>query len=141
MDTDRIEREILIDAPPERVWAELIEFFWVNARGGALTVVPGARLVTRDEHDHEYPIVIERADPHSVLSYRWASAYPGREPGAGNSTLVEFTLTEEAGRTRLQVIESGFATLPEQDGRQAFQDNTGGWDWVLDRLTTATTAA
>ncbi|OLT39058.1 polyketide cyclase [Saccharomonospora sp. CUA-673] len=137
MDMDRIEREIQIDAPPQRVWDKLTEFFWVNEHGEQPAIETGTTFVAKDEKDVEYPTVIETSEPYTYLAYRWASAYPGRTPGSGDSTLVEFTLTEQAGGTRLRVVESGFATLPEHDGRQAFKDNSGGWDWVIEQLQTA----
>ena len=52
--------------------------------------------------------------------------------------LVEFTLTPEGGKTRLRVVESGFAALAGSEAlrSQAVQDNTGGWPQELDALKT-----
>ncbi|TDU80274.1 activator of Hsp90 ATPase-like protein [Streptomyces sp. KS 21] len=74
--------------------------------------------------------------PQTYLAYRWASAFPGEELREDNSTLVEFTLTAEGDKTRLRVVESGFATLsgPEDLRAKAVKDNTGGWPQVLDAL-------
>jgi uncharacterized protein YndB with AHSA1/START domain len=49
---------------------------------------------------------------------------------------VEFTLTPEGDKTRLRVVESGFAALAgsEELRRQAVKDNTGGWPQELDAL-------
>ncbi|WP_233520164.1 SRPBCC domain-containing protein [Prauserella sp. PE36] len=128
MNPDRIERDVLIAAPPERVWAHLTDFFWVadEGRGGAEPRTGETFVATSKEYG-DFPIRIEQAAPHRFLSYRWASAFPGAEPAEGNSTLVEFTLTEEQGGTRLAVVETGFASLPEASRRQAFEDNDGGW--------------
>jgi uncharacterized protein YndB with AHSA1/START domain len=72
------------------------------------------------------------------LAYRWASAFPGEELREDNSTLVEFTLTPEGDKTRLRVVESGFAALAgsEELRRQAVKNNAGGWPQVLDALKT-----
>jgi hypothetical protein len=47
-------------------------------------------------------------------------------------------LTPEGGKTRLRVVESGFAALAgsEELRRQAVKDNTGGWPQELDALKT-----
>jgi uncharacterized protein YndB with AHSA1/START domain len=135
MDLDRIERDILIDAPAERVWAKLVEFFWVDdgMRRGTEPKA-GEQFVAVNKEYGDYPIRIEQSEPHRYLAYRWASAFAGQEPVEGNSTLVEFTLTGEADRTRLRVVETGFATLPEQSRRQAYDDNAGGWESQLEVL-------
>jgi uncharacterized protein YndB with AHSA1/START domain len=63
------------------------------------------------------------------VAYRWASAFPGQELRDDNTTLIEFTLTDEGSRTRLRVVESGFGRLAGSEDlrRQALEDNTGGW--------------
>jgi hypothetical protein len=42
-------------------------------------------------------------------------------------TLVEFTLADEAGGTRLTVVESGFDRIPIARRAEAFRKNSGGW--------------
>ena len=72
--------------------------------------------------------VIQRAEAPSVFSYRWALD-PDAEPGEGNSTLVEFTLTEVFAGTLVRVVETGFASLHAsgQDQDKAAAENTNGW--------------
>lgn len=48
--------------------------------------------------------------------------YSGEPP-----TLVEFTLEETAGGTRLRVVESGFDKIPSKRRLEAFRMNDGGW--------------
>ncbi|WP_199430791.1 SRPBCC domain-containing protein [Qaidamihabitans albus] len=135
MDIDRIEREIMIDAPAERVWSKLVEFAWVNDTApGAFEPREGEVLVAEHSRYGKFPMLVEKVEPSRYLAYRWASAFPGQETVEGNSTRVEFTLTEEAGRTRLHLLESGFAALPEASRRPAFDDNTHGWTDQLDAL-------
>ncbi|MDA3643406.1 SRPBCC domain-containing protein [Saccharopolyspora indica] len=139
MVSDRIEREIVIEAPVERVWAALLEpEFWLGeADPTGVEVREGGRLVSEHpDYGGSFPQLIEKIDPNRYLAYRWASGFPNAEPDSDNSTLVEFTLTEESGTTRLRVVESGFAGLvaSEEQRRSSFEDNTGGWREVLDEF-------
>jgi uncharacterized protein YndB with AHSA1/START domain len=138
MVSDRIEREIVIAAPVERVWSLVIEpAFWVG-EGDPVQVElrEGAEMVSEHAEYGRFPQRIEKIEPQRYISYRWASGFPGEQPREGNSTLVEFTLIPEGGTTRLRVVESGFTELaaPEEARRQSFEDNTGGWAQVLDGL-------
>jgi uncharacterized protein YndB with AHSA1/START domain len=139
MDSDRIEREIVIAAAPERVWPLVAEpGFWATddetVRGTLAT--EGESLVVRHSQHGEFPLRVEKVDPPTYLAYRWVSAFPGEELREDNSTLVEFTLTPEESGTRLRVVESGFATLPtsEDNRRNVVKDHTGGWEQCLDAL-------
>ncbi|MCF2527031.1 SRPBCC domain-containing protein [Yinghuangia soli] len=137
MTEDRIERETLIDAPLERVWKLVAEpGFWVAEAGSFEGTVAeeGLEIVARNPQYGDFPVRVEKVDAPTYLSYRWASAFPGAELTEGNSTLVEFTLTSEGDKTRLRVVESGFAALvaAEEVRAQAVRDNTGGWADVLE---------
>ncbi|KAA5832645.1 polyketide cyclase [Saccharopolyspora hirsuta] len=139
MVSDRIEREILIEAPVERVWAALLEpEFWLGEADPTGVEVREGQLLVSEHPDHggSFPQRIEKIEPNRYLSYRWASGFPNAEPNSDNSTLVEFTLTEEGAATRLRVVESGFAGLAasEERRRSSYEDNTGGWREVLDEL-------
>jgi uncharacterized protein YndB with AHSA1/START domain len=139
MSEDRIERETLIAAPLERVWSLVAEpGFWVADKASLPGTVAreGASMVAKNAEYGDFPIRVEKVEPPTYLAYRWASAFPGEELRPDNSTLVEFTLTPEGGRTRLRVVESGFAALAgsEELRRRALRDNTGGWPKELDAL-------
>ncbi len=139
MTEDRIERETLIAASLERVWSLVTEpGFWA-ADEGSLTGVEareGESVVAKSTQWGEFPVRVEKVEPPTYVAYRWASAFPGEQVTAGNSTLVEFTLSREGERTRLRVVESGFAALAAGDERgvKAFEDNTTGWPQALDAL-------
>jgi uncharacterized protein YndB with AHSA1/START domain len=79
---------------------------------------------------------VEKLEPPTYLAYRWASAFPGQELRDDNSTLVEFTLAAEGDKTRLSVVESGFASLVAslEVRDQAVKDNSGGWPVELEAL-------
>jgi uncharacterized protein YndB with AHSA1/START domain len=123
-DGDRIEREILIDAPIERVWRLVSEPGWWIGDGDR-----SQQTVTRDGdsfvvHDPRYGsfevLPVGADEPHHVSF---------RSPWAGGSTLVEFFLTATTGGTLLRVVESGFGSLDlPDDGRAGvLDDNTKGW--------------
>ncbi|WP_027943547.1 SRPBCC domain-containing protein [Amycolatopsis taiwanensis] len=139
MTDDRIEREILIAAAPERVWSLVAEpGFWVtdDERVRGTTVTEGQTLVARHSEHGDFPMRVEKADPPNYLAYRWVSAFPGEELREDNSTLVEFTLTPEGDGTRLRVVESGFATLPTSDDnrRNVISDHVTGWEQCIAAL-------
>ncbi|MFJ1705883.1 SRPBCC domain-containing protein [Kitasatospora sp. NPDC088346] len=141
MTEDRIERDILIEATVERVWALVAEpGFWVAEPDAVAGTVAraGESVVAKNATYGEFPVRVEKVEAPTYLAYRWASAFPGEELRADNSTLVEFTLTPEGEWTRLRVVESGFAALAgsEELRTKAVEDNTGGWPQVLGALRT-----
>ncbi|WP_371677300.1 SRPBCC domain-containing protein [Streptomyces sp. NBC_01276] len=134
---DRIERETLIEAPLERVWSLVTEpGFWVAEPESVAGTVAreGESMLAKNPQYGDFPVRVEKVEPPTYVAYRWASAFPGEELRGDNTTLVEFTLTPEGDKTRLRVVESGFAELPgaEELRAKALEDNTGGWPQVLD---------
>lgn len=142
MNQDQVAQEIVIDAPIERVWAVLTESEYVGQWFGDGTPAPvdlrPGGIIRLDHGDHGvFPTKIVALDPPRALSYRWASGFPGAEADEANSTLVEFTLSPEAGGTRLKVVESGFTTrtpapVPSPDDTR--ESHEEGWVSVLAKL-------
>ena len=86
--------------------------------------------------DQGGPVVVETVDPPNRFSFRWNHP-SGEEPVAGNSMLVEFTLTPEGDeRTRLKVAESGHERRdwPDAEKERYADEHGGGWAEFLDRL-------
>jgi len=144
---DSVEREILIDASPEVVWAVITEpeqiSRWfsdeaeVEARAGAdgsLTWRPGGRGGDR-EADMIVPIRVVDAEPFRRFSFRWNHPQ-GARPDENNSALVEFSLVEEADGTRLRVVESGIdAVAHDQDDKDRYLgSHAHGWQKHLGEL-------
>jgi uncharacterized protein YndB with AHSA1/START domain len=137
---DRIEREITIDAPVERVWALVTEPGWWVGEGeesGKTRRHEGGLDVIESRHG-SFPVRVEALEPTTYVAYRWASGFPGQIPAEGNSTLVEFWLTEKDGGTLVRVAESGFASLAVTDEVRdgSIEGNTKGWAQQCELLRT-----
>src|SRR5581483_11669194 len=134
----RIEREILIDAPVDVVWAVVTEPEHISgwfSHTAELDLRPGGEAVL---HWDGYGTVhgrVERVERPHFFSFRWAMD-PGAEVTVENSTLVEFGLRAEGDATRLTVVETGFADLagPEDYRRDHFDSHTSGWEKELGEL-------
>jgi uncharacterized protein YndB with AHSA1/START domain len=144
--TDRIERDVLIAAPVERVW-ELITSAdhvgrWFADAGAEIELRPGGMLsLSWRDHGTFYGRV-EAVDPPRRFAWRWLSAIGSRaEPTPANSTLTEFTLATEGDGTRVAVIESGFDALDMDAAERtaALASHTRGWPAELDDLVTYAT--
>src|SRR5215207_7630042 len=109
MTKDRIEREIVINAPLQRVWAVLTEPKHVGTWFGQgeparIDLRPGG-IMHLDHGEHgQFPTRIEKVDPPHYFAYRWAAAYPGQVATEDNSTLVEFFVESAGDRTRLRLV-------------------------------------
>jgi uncharacterized protein YndB with AHSA1/START domain len=139
-----IERDMVIEAPAEVVWRIITEADQISqwfADRVDLVAEPGAHGYMHFG-DQGGPVVVETVDPPTCFSFRWN--YPvGEEPEAGNSMLVEFTLTTESDeRTRLRVSESGHERRdwPPLERERYAHDHRGGWGKYLDRLAGVVTA-
>ena len=95
--TDRIERELLIDAAPETVWDAVTADGWLAERVD-LDLRPGGDASFRSSDSVKRGWVEEVAAP-SRLAFWWAA---DDEP----ATRVELTLLEERDSTRLRVVET-----------------------------------
>jgi uncharacterized protein YndB with AHSA1/START domain len=139
MSRDKIEREILIDAPIERVWAAVTEAehlgSWFADAGAKIDLRPGGALVLRWNDEGQYLGRVEQVEPPVLFSYRWASAVDV-EPVDGASTLVEFRLIEVRGQTKLTVVEAGLAGLSASDVELAalYENHNEGWTAELAEL-------
>jgi uncharacterized protein YndB with AHSA1/START domain len=139
---EQIERETVIAAPVERVWALLTEAEhlgrWFGDAGAELDLRPGGALrLSWEQYGTVRGRVVDVEAPRR-FSYRWAVLREPQdaEPAEGNSTLVEFTLHAEGDGTRLRVVESGFHELfadPAKQDERA-EDNRKGWASELGEL-------
>ena len=151
MNTDRIEKKVLLRAPRKRVWRALsdsTEFgTWFGVRfNGAFT--PGASVrgvivpttvnaeVANAQKPYEgmpFEITIEKMEPERLFSFRWHpfAIEPGIDYSAEPATLVVFALEEVADGVMLTVTESGFDRIPLARRAKAFTANEQGWGMVV----------
>ncbi len=137
---DVIEREIIVKAPRERVYKaitdpeQIISWFTDSLEGGTLEV--GQSPIFNFKGHGKTQIYVEAAKPVEYFAYRWV---PGASGIIGDvlavpNTLVEFYLEEAGEGTKIKLKESGFASLPPEVAEKSFGENSGGWEFMLNRL-------
>ncbi|MEX2152700.1 MAG: SRPBCC family protein [Gemmatimonadaceae bacterium] len=141
--TDRIEKQVTLDAPRSRVWRALTDVAQFNAWFGvslAAPFAPGAEVSGKlniRNYDHlTLTIWIETMEPERFFSFRWHpyAVEPGVDYAAEPTTLVSFTLEDAPGGTRLTIVESGFDAIPESRRAKAFSMNSKGWDGQAENI-------
>ena len=141
--TDRIEKTVTLTAPRARVWQAIAdarqfgEWFRVRLDGefavgatirGNITY-PGYEYITME-------VVVERMEPERFFSYRWHpyAIDPKVDYSPEPMTLVEFTLEDAPGGTRLTIVESGFDRVPLSRRAEAFRMNGDGWSEQMQNI-------
>jgi uncharacterized protein YndB with AHSA1/START domain len=135
--TDRIEKEIVVQAPRTKVWRALTDFrefgkwFQAEMKDPFVAGVPSRGRITHPGYEHLIiEVQVERMEPEHLFSWRW---HPyaidvkhdySREP----TTLVVFELDDVPEGTRLKVTESGFDQIPLARRSEAFRMNSNGWE-------------
>jgi len=132
---DRIERVVDIAHPPAKVWAALTTdeglASWFGDQASIDLRPGGAAQMTFSSGDTVY-MRVERVEEPTVFSFTWhIYGLPDDDP---RRTYVEFTLEPTAAGTRLTVVESGFAQLPDDAHRTAYDGNARGWASELGEL-------
>ena len=133
---DRIDRVVELAHPPEAVWAALTTAdglaAWFGDRA-AIDLRPGgaARLEWTAEGSVG-ELRVERVEPPHVFGFTWrVDGMPADDP---RRTYVEFTLDATATGTRLHLVESGFAQLPDAGHRAGHASHSEGWTRELGEL-------
>jgi len=138
---DIIQREIVVKAPKQRVYTAITDpkqiiAWFPDSVEGSLEV--GERPLFTFEGHGTVQLYVVDAKPYDYFAYRWI-------PGAGSedfrgdvrtvpNTLVEFRIEEISEGTKVTLTESGFSSLPSDVAEQKFKDNSGGWEYMMDRL-------
>jgi uncharacterized protein YndB with AHSA1/START domain len=151
MNTDRIEKKILLRATLERVWraiSDSTEFgSWFGMKFDG-PFRPGAKMsvtivgttvdpeVAKQQAQHAgvaFEITIDKIEPERLFSFRWHphAVEPGADYAAEPTTLVAFSLEQVADGVMLTVSESGFDQIPIDRRAKAFTANEGGWSIVV----------
>jgi uncharacterized protein YndB with AHSA1/START domain len=151
MNTDRIEKKVLLRAPKKRIWRALSDSSefgsWFGVKFGG-PFAPGACVrgviapttvdaeVAKAQKEYAgmpFEITIEQMEPERVFSFRWHpfAVERGVDYSAEPTTLVVFELEEVANGIMLTVTESGFDRIPLARRAKAFTANEGGWGMVV----------
>jgi uncharacterized protein YndB with AHSA1/START domain len=150
MSSDRFEKSLVVRAPRARVWraiADAAEFgIWFGAKfDGAFE--PGRRIHGRMTQPPEYAdlpfeMAIERIEPERLLAFRWhpGDVLPAADSTDDQMTLVEISLEDADGGTRVRVVESGFDRLPLDRRERAFRANEEGWAIQIQNIARHVTA-
>jgi uncharacterized protein YndB with AHSA1/START domain len=124
-----IEREIVLNAPPERVFRaltdpdELIRWFMDAAR---LDLRPGGALhFVWKGYGPVDGRVLDVAPPHRFV-FAWSEG-----PELGETTIA-IDLSAEGGGTRLRLVHTGFGASGDWD--RVYVDTDGGWTEELEHL-------
>ncbi len=132
--TDRIEKTVIIKAPRSRVWQAISdikqfgEWFKVKLDGSFKAGQTIRGTITYPGYEgHTLEMAIERIEPERLFSYRWHPGDPNDDYSAEPMTLVEFTLEDVPGGTKLTIVESGFDKIPLSRRAKAFRMNDQGW--------------
>ena len=130
-----IERTVEIAHPPARVWSALTTAEGLGTWFGNTATIdlrPGGSAEMTWTTGEKASMRIERIEQPTVFGFTWGIyGLPDDDP---RRTYVEFTLEPAGSGTRLTVAESGFAQLPEDMHRKAFEGNTEGWASELGEL-------
>lgn len=147
MNTDQIEKQIVLKASRERVWQAIsdstafgkwfgVEFDGPFTSGTRMTgrIVPTQvdPEVARLQEPHKgkpFQILVETIDPMTQFAFRWHpfAIDPNHDYSQEPMTLVTFELFDGQGGTLLKITESGFDQIPIERRAQAFHANDGGW--------------
>jgi uncharacterized protein YndB with AHSA1/START domain len=137
---DVIQRKLTINATKQRIYTaiadpEQVVLWFPNTVEGNYSI--GERPILGFGEHGRNQIYIVAAKPHEYFAYRWI---PGSNHFIGDvltmpNTLVEFRIVELSdGGCEVTLTESGFAKLPTEVAEESFKQNSGGWEYMLDRL-------
>ena len=141
--TDRIEKQVILDAPRSRVWRALTEVKQFNTWFGVsleTPFAPGAevsgQINIRGFENVTMTIWIETMEAERFFSFRWHpyAIESGVDYSAEPTTLVTFTLEDAGAGTQLTIVESGFDAIPVSRRAKAFSMNSSGWNGQAENI-------
>jgi uncharacterized protein YndB with AHSA1/START domain len=146
-ETDRIEKQIVLQAPIERVWRavsdsrEFGQWFGVELDGpfvehqrltGKVVPTKADAEVAKSQEPYAgtaFEIQVERIEAPHRMAFRWHPFAAERDVDYSSepTTLVVFELRQQGKATLLTITESGFDRIPLARRAQAFAMNEQGW--------------
>ena len=132
---DRIERRLTLSRPPDDVWRALTTAAGLSAWFGQEATIdlrPGGAATMTFAGGTTVDMRVERVEEPTVFAYTWRLPdLPDDDP---RRTYVEFTLEPQGQGTVLHVVETGFAQLPLESRRSAYDSHSEGWTRELAEL-------
>jgi uncharacterized protein YndB with AHSA1/START domain len=132
---DRIERTIELAHSPSQVWTALTTAEGLGTWFGndaTIDLRPGGSGRMSWVEGPTVELRVERVEEPTVFGFTWPIfGLPDDDP---RRTYVEFTLEPTGTGTRLTVVESGFAQLPDDGYGKAYDGNADGWGRELAEL-------
>ena len=134
--TDKIEKQIEINAPVSRVWRAITDYrefgqwFEVELEGPFMPGQVARGRVTHKGYEHVvWQATIKEIQPERLFSLTWHPYGIDKNVDYSNEppTLVEFRLEPTEKGTLLTLTESGFDKIPEHRRAEAFKMNDMGW--------------
>jgi uncharacterized protein YndB with AHSA1/START domain len=132
---DRIERTVEIAHPRDKVWAALTTAEGLGSWFGtaaAIDLRPGGAARMTWTSGHTVGMRVERVEEPAVFGFTWE--IEGLPDGDPRRTYVEFTLEPVGEGTRLTVVETGFAQMPDDVHGKTYDSHTEGWASELGEL-------
>jgi uncharacterized protein YndB with AHSA1/START domain len=130
---DEVRKELTTAARRERVWQALTDadqiVRWFSDKAVKVDLRPGGSIRFEWEGGEYDDATIDTVEEPTRFAFEWHGA-GFAEP----STLVEFTLEEVEGGTRVVVVERGFSKVGAEKRETAWKDNDGGWTKELGEL-------
>jgi uncharacterized protein YndB with AHSA1/START domain len=139
---DRIERSVELAHPPAQVWEALTTADGLSAWFGDRATIdlrPGGAAQMTFGSGLKVDMRVERVEEPTVFGFTWA--LPDLPVDDPRRTYVEFTLEAVGAGTRLRVVETGFAQLPDDSRGQTYESHAQGWERELGELTSYLDAA
>lgn len=137
---DEIVREMVLPAPPQRVWRALTQADQLSkwfGTGASVDLRVGGRISFEwEQFADQAPGEIEEIDEPRRFVFRWHPFGHMKDVQVDPSlrTRVEFDLEPHDEGTKIRVRETGFASLPEAIAARSHEDNAGGWTSELNDL-------
>ena len=132
---DRIERSMELGHPPAQVWAAITTPEGLSAWFGDKATVdlrPGGAAEMTFRSGLTVDMRVERVEEPTVFGFTWR--LPDLPEDDPRRTYVEFTLEANGAGTRLRVVETGFAQLPDDSRRNTYDSHAQGWASELGEL-------
>jgi uncharacterized protein YndB with AHSA1/START domain len=132
---DRIERSVDLAHPPAKVWDALTTSEGLSAWFGHKATIdlrPGGAAQMRFKSGLTVDMRVERVEEPAVFGFTWR--LPDLPEDDPRRTYVEFTLEAVGAGTRLQVVETGFAQLPDDTRRETYHSHAEGWTSEMGEL-------